>query len=110
FHHLPGYPSIHPSIHLPIHHSYTSTHLSIHPSSTYPRIHLLTFPPTNAPTRSFIYPLSTHSFTHQSIHPSSIYPSPIPGRTEKPQSAGRARRSQAQGNRGCVGSARRTIN
>ena len=59
FHHLSGHPPFHPSVHLPTHHPYSSTHLSIHP---------LIYLPTNTYPHPFISLPTIHSFTHQSVH------------------------------------------
>ncbi|KAB0401866.1 hypothetical protein E2I00_010847, partial [Balaenoptera physalus] len=102
---IPIHPLISPfTPHPPTH---ASIYSPFHPQIPSP-IHSFThYPPSHLPINPSIHLLSTHPSIHSSIN--ALLP-PIPGRSEKPQSAGRARRSQAQGNRGCVGSARRTIN
>lgn len=67
-HHLTRHPCIHSSIHLPNHHSYTSTHLSIHP-----HIHLPTHPPPTHTLHPFICLPTIHPFIYPPIH-TSIHP------------------------------------
>lgn len=70
FHHLPGYPSIHPCIHLPTHHSYNLLISPLIPLSTYPCIHLLTLPPTHKHPRPFpfVHLSTNHPFIYSLIH------------------------------------------